>query len=255
MRILSYNILDGGAGREQLLAAVIESQRPDVVALVEADEPAVVEWLANRLKMDFIHGPGNTKASALLSRLPIRHTINHAPLHPEISKSFLETAVIAPDGSELTFGVVHLHARATEADERLREKEIAQILRIFGPHRSAGRPHLLCGDFNANAPYQRIDPALCKPRTREDWKKNGGHIPRRVVQQVLDAGYIDSLRLVHVEQAETAGTFSTEFPGQRVDFLFTFRIHPRQLREAWVVYDPPAKDASDHFPVGLEMAD
>ena len=34
MRIVSYNILDGGEGRADPLAEVIEAQRPEVVALV-----------------------------------------------------------------------------------------------------------------------------------------------------------------------------------------------------------------------------
>ena len=42
-------------------------------------------------------------------------------------------------------------------------KSVEQVLEVFRGHREANRPHLLCGDFNANAPYQRIDPARCKP--------------------------------------------------------------------------------------------
>ena len=253
MRLVSYNILDGGVGRNAALLAVIEPQRPDVVALVEADEPAVVEDLAGRLEMDFIHAPGNSKASALLSRFPIRQTINYAPLHKVLSKSLLEATVIGPDGFEWVIGVLHSHARATEEDERKREEEIAEVLKIFQPHREARRPHLLAGDFNANAPYQQIDPTRCKPSTREAWEKNGGCIPRRIIQRVLDAGYLDSLRVVDPQRAETAGTFSTPFPGQRVDYIFTFGFDPARIKDAWISYDPPAEEASDHFPIGAEI--
>ena len=251
VRLLSYNILDGGGGREELLLRVIESQRPDIVALVEADDTDVVRALAERLKMDFIHAPGNSKASALLSRLTIHETINHAPLHPQLSKSLLEAT--AGEQEQWTIGVVHLHAKATEEDEAIREREIAEVLRIFEPFRKSGRPHLLAGDFNANAPYQRIDPSQCKPSTREEWERNGGHIPRRVVQRVLDAGYLDSLRAVDPIAAETAGSFTTEFPGQRVDYIFTFGFDPARMTSARIVSDPPGKEASDHFPVFLEV--
>src|SRR5579872_7202297 len=178
MRILSYNILDGGDGRIELLARVIEHQGPDVVSLVEADDPGVVEQLADRMKMDFIHAPGNTKASALLSRFPIRQTINHAPLHTQLSKSLLEATVVDGGGAEWTLGVLHLYAHATEQDEAIREREIEEVLKIFQPYRDARRRHLLMGDFNANAPYQQIDPSRCKRSTREAWEKNGGYIPR-----------------------------------------------------------------------------
>jgi endonuclease/exonuclease/phosphatase family metal-dependent hydrolase len=73
------------------------------------------------------------------------------------------------------------------------------------------------------------------------------------VQRVLDAGYRDSLREVDPAGSETKGTFSTGFPGQRVDYVFTFGLDRSRLKAAWVYDAPPAKDASDHYPVGLEV--
>jgi exodeoxyribonuclease-3 len=253
VRILSYNILDGGSDRAELLRQVIESAWPDLVALVEADDAGVVERLAGHLGMDFIHAPGNGHASALLSRYPIVETVNHAPMRPELEKSLLEATVAPPDGSALTLGVVHLHARPYEVDEAQRERELVAVLNVFLPHRDAGRPHLLCGDFNANAPYQRIDPARCKEKTRLAWHANGGGLPRRVVQQLLDAGYVDTLRAFDPEAGATHTTFTTTEPGQRVDYIFASGIDPARITRAWVVTDPPAKDASDHFPVAVEL--
>jgi len=253
MRIVSYNILDGGRDRADALADVIEGQRPDVVGLVEAEDLAVVEHIANRLGMDFIHAPGNSHASALLTRWTIRESINHAALRPELEKSLLEVVVVDPAGREWVFGVVHLHARASEDDERRREEELAVVLRAFADYRAAGRPHVLMGDFNANSPVQRIDPGRCKPSTQKAWEANGGQVPRRVVQRMLDEGYVDSLHAVRGAEAAELTSFSTEYPGQRVDYIFTFRIPPGRLTEAWIERGAAAKDASDHFPVGLEI--
>ena len=255
MRLLSYNILDGGVGREDLWTAVIEAQRPDVVALVEADDPGVVEHLAGRLDMDFIHAPGNSHASALLSRTPITATVNHALLREGLEKSLLEATVRQPDGAELTIGVVHLHAGAYEADEAVRERELAVVLDVFARHRAAKTPHLLCGDFNANAPYQQIDPSKCKPSTRKAWEANGGGVPRRVVQRILDAGYLDTLHAFDRDAGETHATFTTEFPGQRVDYIFAFGVGANRVTHASVVTGDGAKDASDHFPVVAHIPD
>jgi len=252
MRILSYNILDGGANRADLLRQVIASEQPDVIGLVEADDPGVVEALANDLQMDFIHAPGNKKASALLSRLPIQSTINHALLRPRMTKSFLEAVVLDAAGAPWTFGVAHLHAHAAEKDEVVREIEMVEVLETFRPYREANRPHLLMGDFNATAPYQKIEPTLCKPSTQKEFYQNGDYLPRRAIARLLDAGYADSLRTLHPFAAETCGSFSTERPGQRVDYIFTFGIEPTRLKEARVVYTEPARQASDHYPVFLE---
>jgi endonuclease/exonuclease/phosphatase family metal-dependent hydrolase len=253
MRILSYNILDGGAGRAERLGRVIQSVRPDVVGLMEADDASVVETLAASLDMDFIHAPGNIKASALLSRFPIRYSINHAALHSRLTKSLLEAAVVDPSGTEWNFGVLHLHARAMEDDETIRETEIAEVLEIFRPHREALRPHLLMGDFNANAPYQQIEPTLCKESTRKAFYANGGYLPRRVIGRVLETGYADSLHTLYPVMSQTAGSFSTEMPGQRVDYIFSFGIDASRLIKARIIFDQPARDASDHYPVFLEL--
>lgn len=255
MRLISYNILDGGAGREDGLTGVIAAQRPDIVVIVEADDADVLDRIAARLDMDKVRGEGNKpgSAAAILSRWPIRESINHAALRPAISRTFLEATIGAPDGVEWIVGAVHLHARADEADERKREIEIAQVLDAFLPHREARRPHLIAGDFNANSPVQEIDPAKCKPTTRESWKRNGGQLPRRVVQRVLDAGYVDSLHAVRGAAAGRIASFTTEYPGQRLDYIFTSGIARERLRDAWIEQGELAQKASDHFPAGIEI--
>ena len=254
LRIVSYNILDGGEGRADPVAEVIEAQRPDVVALVEAEDLSVVERIARRLKMDYIHAPGRKQASALLTRFAIRESINHAILRNGMTKSFFEATVIDDRGGEWSFGVVHLHHGALEEDETMRERELQVVLDVFAPHRAAGRAQVLCGDFNADAPDQIIDPHKVEESTRQAWQQNGGHIPRRAMASVLGQGYVDTLHAVRGDEAWSMGTFSTQHPGQRVDHVFTHGIDRSRLKQAWVEYDRLAKYASDHFPVGLEIA-
>lgn len=253
MRIVSYNILDGGVGRADPLAEVIEAQRPDVVAVVEASDFTVVERIANRLRFDFIQGGGKKQASALLTRYTIRETINHGLLRPEISKSLLEATVVDEKGVEWVFGVVHLHAHAAEKDEQQREREIAAMLEVFAPRRRANQPHIICGDFNANSPIQKIDIEKCKQSTQKEWKANGGYIPRRVIETMLSNAYVDTLHAALGDYATTGGTFSTQHPGQRVDYIFTHGVDRSRIKTAWIEYDRLAKYASDHFPIGAEI--
>lgn len=265
MRIVSYNILNGGEGRADPLAEVLLAQRADIVALVEAENLAVVERIAGRLDMDFIHAPGNRHASAILSRWPIVETINHALLNPPevFSRSFVEARIAEPSSApgaasaerQWTVAALHLHPHHTEADEQRRQREIDRALEVFAPQRSAGRPHLLVGDFNSNSPHQRIDLDKARPSTRKAWQDNGGTIPRRVVQSLADAGYLDSLYTFDPERGATGVTFTTRYPGQRLDYIFTFGIDPLRLTDAWIEQDRLATYASDHYPVGLEIRD
>lgn len=254
MRIVSYNILDGGEGRADPLAEVIEAQRPDVVALVEADFAPTVERIARRLSMDFIIAPGAEHASALLSRWPIKDTINHAALNPSIKQSFLEATVIAPNGIEWPIGVLHLPAQATEEAEDERMRVLPIVLDLFKEHRRANRPHIICGDFNSNAPYQRIDPARTKFKTQQAWEKNGGKLPHRVIEAITGVGYADTYRMLRDEQLEMIGSFTTQHPGQRVDYIFAWGISTAMVKDAWVEQDRLAKYASDHFPICADLS-
>lgn len=254
MRVASYNILDGGEGRADPLAEILIAQRADVIGIVEADNPAVLHRLSQRLGMDYVVAEGRKHAAALFSHWRIRDTINHALRFEDGPRCFLQAEVIEPSGMEWRFHVLHLSARATEQRERQREREIGCLMEVLAEAQRRGQPHLLLGDFNANSPHQQINPENCMERTREAWRENGGVIPRRAIQKLLDAGYLDTLQVVNPAVAQAHGTFTTQHPGQRVDYIFTFGVDRRRIVSAWIEQDRLAKYASDHFPVGCEIS-
>lgn len=162
-RILSYNILVGGTRRIDQLTNIISSAHPDLVGLVEATNPQVVEELAHRLGMQHWMS-GNPKHGrdwqiALLSRLPIIQAQSH--LRPAIlTKPFLEACVEEEDGRKLTVFVTHLIAAfyRGRGGDGIRRREVREILRIMASKR--GTPHLLMGDFNAIAPGDRLKASI-----------------------------------------------------------------------------------------------
>ncbi|CAN5599869.1 hypothetical protein BH10PLA1_BH10PLA1_18910 [soil metagenome] len=252
MRIVSYNILNGGEGRADPIAEVIEAQRADVVTLVEADNLEVIERIAKRLKMDFIFAPAGSHAGAILSAWPIMTTTNHSLLlDGNWMNAFVEARVVDPAGEEWNIVAVHFAAHASEERELLRESQLESVMKRLASLK--GPQHILAGDFNSNSPIQTLDTTKCMPRTQEEWDANGGKIPRRVIQRLLDAGYIDTLHAASPATAETGGTFTTQFPGQRIDYIFTHGIEPARIKSAWIESDRLAKYASDHFPVGAEI--
>jgi endonuclease/exonuclease/phosphatase family metal-dependent hydrolase len=82
-------------------------------------------------------------------------------------------------------------------------------------------------------------------------------LPRDAVRKILVAGYTDTLHATAPADADLEGrkdgTFTTQYPGQRVDYVFTFGIATSNIRQAWIEHDRLAKYASDHFPVGVEI--
>jgi hypothetical protein len=104
LRILSYNILRGGVGREQPLAAVINEQAPDIVILQEATRPDVVERLAQATGMT-VNGAMRGRSLGFMSRVPIEE---HRWIRPRWSQhAFLE---IVPEGADMRIFGVHLSA-------------------------------------------------------------------------------------------------------------------------------------------------
>ncbi len=251
MRIVSYNIFNGGEGRADPLTEVIQARRPDVVVLVEADDVAVVQHIARRLGMDYVHASAGTHAGAILSAWPIVSSINHTLDGGHWMNAFVEAHVVDPAGVEWPIVGVHFAAHASEEREQLREQQLDALFKRLAPLRD--RPHVLAGDFNSNAPSQRIDPTRCSPRTQQDWLANGNLVPRRIVQRLLDTGYTDTLHACAPHVADTTGTYTTHAPGQRIDYIFTHGIDRSRIRSAWIENDRLARYASDHFPVGAEI--
>src|SRR5215470_5347261 len=162
-RILSYNILVGGTPRIDHITNIVRAANPDIVGLVEATNPRVVEELAERLGMQYRMSGSATHMRdwqlAVLSRLPIVHV--HAHVRPGIlTKPLLEVCVEEKDGRKLTVFVTHLVADFSQGrgGDGIRRKEAREILRIMASKQ--GTRHLLMGDFNALAPGDRLKASI-----------------------------------------------------------------------------------------------
>src|SRR6266545_6143360 len=126
--------MNGGEGRADPLAEVIEAQRADVVGLIEATDLAVIERIANRLGMDYVQAVGRApgQALAMLSRWTIVESINHALLRERFDGSLLEAMVMEPPGRRWVIGVAQAQG----------------VLEIFARHRHANVPQVIVGGFD-----------------------------------------------------------------------------------------------------------
>ncbi|HEV2766051.1 MAG TPA: endonuclease/exonuclease/phosphatase family protein, partial [Pyrinomonadaceae bacterium] len=151
LKLLSYNIRHGGAGREEPLAAVIRGCAPDLVLFQEATQPNVVKRLSELTGMS-IWGAHRGYSCAFMSRLEVSEHQWHRPRG--VRRALLEV-VLAGTGERL-FGV-HLTAVHSWWTERQRKRELRALLREIERHRPGF--HLLAGDFNTLAPGELLDRA------------------------------------------------------------------------------------------------
>jgi endonuclease/exonuclease/phosphatase family metal-dependent hydrolase len=245
LRILTYNILKGGAGREEHLATVINDQAPDVVVLQEATRPDVVARLASATSMP-VWGATRGRSLGFLSRVPMAE---HRWVRPRWSQhAFLE---LVPEGLEMRIFGVHLSAVHAAWTEARRVRELRSLLTAIKAHDQSH--HVLVGDFNTLAPGERLQVSKLPYRLRALVWLSGGRIRWQTIAIVLGAGYVDAYREQH--EGDAGLTFPTWDPHSRLDYVFVPKPFASRVTACEVVTDSPAlRLASDHFPVRAIVA-
>ncbi len=210
LRVMTYNIHYGDPDLAPI-ADVICAAEADVVSLQEvdvhwsersgfADEAA---YVAATCGMEVRFGPIYTLPPleegapprqfgvAVLSRLPIRASVNHELTRlstqtegdPQPLPGFLQVTVDL-DGAEVDVFSTHLDFRP---DPSVRRTQVAEMLAILG---DTARPVVLMGDMNATPDHEELAPLF--GRLRDAWPAGG------------DPGF----------------TFPSDAPVRRIDFVF-----------------------------------
>ena len=243
LRLLTYNIRHGGAGRSEAISRVISSCAPDVVLLQEATLPHIVEDIAGRTGMGEWRAY-RRQSLAFLSHEPMAGATSYRPRFSR--HAFIE--IVLPRERARFFGV-HLSALHAAWTERRRVFELRSLLRSVERHQHGF--HVLAGDFNTLAPTENLDVSRLPARLRPFVWLSGGRIRWRTIQTVLDAGYVDAYRLHH---ALAAGhTMPAWNPHVRLDYVFVPQAFADRVQACDVISSTEARIASDHLPVLAEL--
>ena len=239
VRVVSYNILYGGQDRVEKIAEVLSHLQADIVGLQEANEPANVERLAERLGFHrrLVKSRRSPFHVALLSRWPIERWEDLGERCPDIQRAALR-ATIAPFGERWQVVVLHLSPGSKPENEAARLRELDALLPVIGSPDTLGEPALMMGDFNSRAPLP--PPA-------------GSTVPAfyEVARRVAAAGWTDAIARVHGDCPRHSLT--TDAPTVRVDYLWLSPALAARLVAADVEQGDEARAASDHFPVWADV--
>lgn len=253
MRLLTYNILEGGVGRTEALCKVIYQAQADIVALQEVCDETFFYNLARNLDYPYrILGYGNQGFHVgLLSRYPIIRSAIHSD--DEVFRhSLIEAQLETPLGLVGTF-VAHLHPYYDEAAEDKRLIEVQTILNYMQPYDEG--LSLVAGDFNAVEPGVNLN--LCRwPRhCRERVEAQGGDMRRDTVSAIINAGYEDCFRYLHPFDNQISASLQGGYtmhaanPNTRLDYIFASSALAGHLQSCEVFVPAEAPYASDHLPV------
>jgi endonuclease/exonuclease/phosphatase family metal-dependent hydrolase len=253
LRLLTYNIREGGVGRAEEIAEVIAAARPDVVALQEATDPAVIERIAKLAGFAYF-GSRQSHSTGFLSNVPV---IAHNWRHPPRTRhAFLEVSLA--DGFPRLF-VVHLRAWFSNWSERQRVSELRGLLdgikEQLKKEEHSFAFHLLAGDFNALAPGEAFDSSPMPAWIRGMVWLSGRDIARSTIELMQSYGYLDAWRTLHANHEKDPGyTFPVWNPHVRLDYVFTPSAYASRFTDCEVRQTPEkVKNASDHFPLLVEI--
>ncbi len=237
MRVMTYNILDGGVGRIDPLCHVIESARPDVVLLCEAIEHGQAMTMAGKLKMEIFPAQSLRDplgAVALLSKLEIVEATNLSAVDERYRHGALEATVRCGKMVVRIFGI---HLGDEPLLEQTRSKELGAILQCA--HQYPDDPKMILGDFG-------ISEASVSPTDN-----GSGWMTALTADGWVDA---QSIEAEATGAATGSATWPTYQPRVRRDFIF-IKSHPAwSLHSYEVVRNPLARFAGDHFPVVADVA-
>jgi endonuclease/exonuclease/phosphatase family metal-dependent hydrolase len=248
-RLMTYNILDGGMGREQLILDVLKMIGSDAVLLQEVTDPSIVQGFATTLNMHFFFARGNSKRHlALLSRFPIISSHSYHPF--PLRHALLEATIEHASNRYIHLFGVHLQAHYTVFNEWWRTWEIKTILQRITKYHS--NPSLIAGDFNAVAPEDRVNMQALPARFKIILFLQGRRIFRHTIAKIISAGFIDCYRVLH--PCNDGFTLPTPVPHVRLDYIFASQSLARYIQRCDVVTEPPAvHKASDHYPIMAEF--
>ena len=255
MRLLTYNIREGGVGREEQIAEVIKAAKADVVALQEATNPAVVERVAQLAGFSSF-GSQRGHSTGFLSRVPV---LNFEWRHPPRTRHALLEVSFA-DGVPRLF-VLHLRAWFSKWTERQRARELRGLLDgiqdQLTKEKHAFAFHLLAGDFNALAPGEKFDSSPMPAWIRGMVWLSGRDIARSTIEMMKADGYAEAWRTVHADLEKEPGyTFPVWNPHVRLDYVFAPTEFASRFVRCEVRKTPDkAQTASDHFPLLVEISD
>ena len=255
MRLLTYNIREGGAGRAVEIAEVIKAANADVVALQEARDPVVLERIAKLAGFKY-SGSRRLHSAGFLSKVPVRqHEWRYLP---RTRHAILEVSLA--DGFPRLF-VVHLRAWFSKWTERRRAQELRGLLDGIKEQlireQQAFAFHVLAGDFNALAPEEKFDSSPMPRWIRGMVWLSGRDIARTTIAMMHSEGYVDAWRTLYKDHVKDPGyTFPVWNPHVRLDYVFAPASYASRLTACEVRRTPEAvRTASDHFPLLVEIAD
>lgn len=244
LRVMTYNILYGGAGREQLIRDVVSAIGPDIAVFTEATDAKSFIAIADTVGPHRARG-GGPRASeypVVVSRWPIVHADRYG--RPGARQKWIEARTHPFGGPPLDVHGVHLAAQPLWPFELWRRHEVRCLLTRLA--HGAATSHVIAGDFNAlmAGDEHRLDQSAAWVRAQ--WLLQGRMTPRWALGRLTGAGYVDCYRACNAKaQGFTVPAWD---PQVRIDYVFASPSLRPALRASGTGESSKSPDATRSTP-------
>ncbi len=253
MRIMTYNILDGGQDRLNDIITVVKKASPDVLIVNEAngfdaDNSKVLKSFAERTNFPHYHlekcGDGWVYHTVILSKKPITSVNALRPVTRCVARVGIQY-----DNAELT--VVALHLSPFSEKERLQE------ISLLVPLIEGARKTILAGDFNSLAVQDKLssDQVIQLPDGLKKKFTAQGKPQYKVYKTLSDISFVDTAQVMK-DFTATAPTLMEKdalHPAVRLDRILVSPDLADNIISYGVIENPTTGLASDHYPVIVEL--
>ncbi len=251
MKLMTYNILNGGKERLSTIIEVIKQESPDYLTINEAntfanDENKILKEVASKTGFPFfdiaLSGEYDYHV-AVYSKYPFKKITKLQPLMRACLVAQINSAF-----GELSIASLHL----TPYTEDLRHPEIDVIISFQNQFQN----RILMGDMNSLSSHDNYDPKIIKSFNDMQIKKftTNGKLRFDAIEKILSVGYYDSALRLGKNKEYTAPTAINEYEAHsnmRLDYIFLSENLTHHLKEYNVIKNSLTMKASDHYPISV----
>jgi len=250
---MSYNILDGGEGRLDLIISAIKSESPDVLVINEANSFSANGNKTLKLFSEKTGLPYYNIAPtewgydiAILSRLPF----NKSEVLMPNKRAAFAVEIDSPFGP---LSVIGLHLSPDSEINRLFEiKEIIDYQKKY-------ENRIIMGDMNALSRQDDYSPKIIGGFNAKQTEKftDKGKPLFDVVDTILKSEYLDAAVQLKGNKETTVPTPSNRdiaHADLRLDYIFISESLASHIVDYKVVKNETTDKASDHYPIIVKLA-
>ncbi|MEO6761725.1 MAG: endonuclease/exonuclease/phosphatase family protein [Candidatus Saccharimonadales bacterium] len=251
---MTYNILDGGGNRLDLIAKVINNAHPDIITINEAngfneDNGQKLKRLSQKTGLPYYHLALSGEYDyhvAVISKIPFKA---RQEVHPLMRAGII--VVVETEFGDVSICGTHL----TPYSEAQRIPEIRLIIDSQKKYKN----RVLMGDMNSLSSNDGYPSSMPEDFNESQLKKftKDKILQFQVTNTINTAKYIDVAIKLRKQADKTAPTSSNQdvtHASTRLDYIFVSTNLESHIASYQVIKDELTERASDHYPVLVELS-